>query len=158
MIMALAAVLHETGHLLVMKFYKCLPSEIRFIPGSVQICSPVCLGKPTVLILFAGPLFNLMLYAVFRLLGIFTQFADINLIYAVFNLLPFYGFDGGGIIEEFIIRKKGAVFAQKVLKAVTIAGACVIFFIAMLMTVLGFANFSVCIVFLYLILSVIFKF
>ncbi len=157
MYMVLAALLHETGHLLVMKIYNCRPSEVKFIPGSVQICSPICVGKPTVLILLAGPLFNILAFMLMGILGVFGDLAQINLIYAVFNLLPFYGLDGGGVLEEIIIRKKGALFAEKVLKTVTGVGAMMFLLLAIILALAGVVNYSAYIISLYLFLSVIFK-
>lgn len=161
--MLLAAFIHELGHLFVMKYFNCAPKEIRLIPGSVRIVSPVCHEKHTLIILLFGPLVNLVVFCLVyfssRALNVdyYIEFALINLVYGLFNLLPFYALDGGSILEEILSGKMGAVKAEKTIKAVTLIGAVLFLLIFILSFIKGNVNFSVFILSLYLILSVFLK-
>lgn len=162
--MLLAMFIHEMGHLLLMWIYDCAPTEIKLIPGSVQICSPVCESKPVVLILIAGPIINIIVFAIVFLSIImfrdtyYLDFALVNLIYGVFNLLPLTGLDGGSALEEVLIRKKGLAFARRILNIITVCFTLATLSVAVFLSILGVVNYSVYILVLYLILSILFKF
>lgn len=162
--MLISVFIHESGHLLLMWIYDCVPTEIKLIPGSVQICAPVCDGKPSVLISIAGPLANIIVFAVVFVSSImfrdsyYINFALVNLIYGVFNLLPLAGLDGGSALEEVLIKKKGADFARKTLNTVTVCAAVFTLSVAVFLSASGRANYSAYILSLYLVLSVLFKF
>ncbi len=161
--MLIAVFLHELGHLLVMKYFGCAPNEIRLIPGSIRIVSPVCAQKHSVLISLSGPFLNVLIFAVVYFsssvlcVDYYLDFAFINLVYGIFNLLPFYSLDGGSILEEIISTKFGAVKAQKILKVITVIGAVLFLLTFMFLALKGNINYSVLVLSLYLILSVFVK-
>lgn len=161
--MFLAVLIHELAHLLLMKYFGCAPNEIRLIPGSVRIVSPVCADKQSVVISLAGPVANIVVFVVVYCSSLaidvdyYLDFAFINLIYGIFNLLPFYALDGGSILEELIGVKTGVLKAQKIVKSVTMVGALVFFAFFVLLTLKGSVNYSVLVLSLYLILSVFIK-
>lgn len=161
--MLIAVFLHELGHLLVMKYFGCAPNEIKLIPGGIRIVSPVCAEKHSILISLSGPLLNLIIFTVVyfssSVLGVdyYLDFAFINLVYGIFNLLPFYSLDGGSIIEEIISTKFGTIKAQKILKLITVVGAVLFLLTFMIFSLKGNINYSVLVISLYLILSVFIK-
>lgn len=162
--MLLSVFIHESGHLLLMWIFDCVPTEIRLIPGSVQICGPVCAGRPSVLISLAGPFANIVVFAVVFFSSImlgdsyYITFSIVNLVYGIFNLLPLAGLDGGSALEEALIKIKGAVIARRILNIITVCVAVFVFSVAVFLSFIGRANYSVYILALYLVLSVLFKF
>ena len=161
--MLIAVFIHELGHLLVMKYFGCAPSEIRLIPGSIRIVSPVCAEKSSVIISLSGPILNILVFFVVYFFSsmlnveFYLDFAFINLVYALFNLLPFYSLDGGSALEEIIAKKSGGIKAQKTIKLITIIGALLFLFIFMFFTFKGSINYSMLVISFYLILSVFIK-
>ncbi len=161
--MLLAVFIHELGHLLVMKYYGCAPNEIRLIPGSIRILSPVCTEKHSVIISLSGPIVNILIFVIVYFSSLilcvdyYLDFAFINLIYGVFNLLPFYSLDGGSALEEIISNKVGGVKANKIIKSITVMGALCLIFTFVILAVKGNINYSVLVLSLYLILSVFIK-
>ena len=161
--MLIAIFIHELGHLAVMKYFGCAPSEIRLIPGSIRIISPLCADKNSVIISLSGPILNVLVFAVVyfssQILGVnyYLDFAFINLVYGVFNLLPFYSLDGGSILEEIIGSKIGGINGRKIIKAITLAGSLLFLTTFIVFAVKGSINYSVLAISLYLILSVFIK-
>lgn len=162
--MLLSVFIHESGHLLLMWIFDCVPTEIKLIPGSVQICAPVCDSKPSVMISLAGPFANIAVFIIVFVGSVmfgdsyYITFALVNLIYGVFNLLPLAGLDGGSALEELLIKKKGADFARRTLNTVTVCAAIFSLSVAVFLSIIGKGNYSAYILALYLILSVLFKF
>ena len=161
--MLIAVFIHELGHLLVMKYFGCAPSEIRLIPGSIRIVSPVCAEKSSVIISLSGPILNILVFFVVyffsSMLNVeyYLDFAFINLVYALFNLLPFYSLDGGSALEEIIAKKSGGIKARKTIKLITIIGALLFLLIFMFFAFKGNINYSMLVISFYLILSVFIK-
>ena len=162
--MLLAVLIHEGGHLLFMWLYDCAPTEIKLIPGSVQLCAPICSGKPSLLISLSGPIANIIVFilvfggSVMQGDDYYLTFAFVNLIYGVFNLLPLIGLDGGTALKEALINKKGEAFALRVLSAITVCAAVFSLSFAIFMSIIGRVNYSAYILSLYLVLSVLLKF
>lgn len=108
-----AILVHEISHVLVAK--KCgYDSEkiiISLLGGAALINSEwVNDDKSAIKIAFAGPLSNAALFLISFLLGIFYGkyfiiFAFINLVIAVFNLIPVYPMDGGVIFYHILNRE-----------------------------------------------------
>ena len=104
-----AVFVHETGHMLAMWAADCQPKAIRLIPTSVQIVrgfSPKKYGELS--ITACGPAANLVIFfTLFVNYLIFKSeqslvFSIINLVIAIFNLLPVSGLDGGTLLAIFI--------------------------------------------------------
>ncbi len=162
--MLCSVVFHEAGHLAAMYICGCAPSEIRLIPGLVQICMPAVSLRHEAFILVCGPLVNLLLFSllfincyVFSNIW-FLDFSVINLIYGVFNMLPVKGVDGGSLLHIFLSRIFGTIKADRVLNTITVIAAVLVFLGAVFLTVKGNANYSAYIMAVYLILSVFLKF
>ena len=130
-----AIAVHETGHLFAMWVTECEPKSVRLIPASVQIVrkmSPKPNGEISVSVM--GPVANLLLFAVlyinYRLFGNLhiLEFAFLNLIICIFNLLPVKGLDGGSILKELLIKKISEQKAEIIITATSLftASAAVI--------------------------------
>jgi len=106
---ALAVMIHEFGHLLAMWAAGCAPKSIRLIPASVQIIRSFSVSSGAeIAILLSGPTANvsvfLALYLNTRFFGNenIYAFGVLNLIIALFNLLPVHPLDGSRILAYFL--------------------------------------------------------
>lgn len=92
-------IIHELSHI-IMALLLC--EKIRMIKILPCGCSCSLRNQSTIkswkmiLILFAGPLINL----IFSRIGYFSMgFREANLFLGIFNLLPFFSLDGGNIMK-----------------------------------------------------------
>lgn len=152
-----AVFIHESGHLLAMWAADCQPRAIRLIPTSVQIVrgfSPKKCGEIAVTV--CGPAANLVIFGVlFANWSIFKSvqslsFAILNLVIAVFNLLPVSGLDGGTLLTYTIAHFTDIYRAERIVRIVTAVFALVAFLLGVYLWVRGTVNISVFIVAMYL--------
>lgn len=162
--MLFAVLIHETGHLFLMWLFGCAPSEINLIPASVRITASAQREKgPNILILFFGPFLNIIIFLViflnYKVFGEerFLVFALVNLIYGVFNLLPFKGLDGGSILEE-LISPLGRKNTVRIMGSITLTAGMVFLAFAIILAFRGNTNYSAFIMALYLLITVVVKF
>lgn len=103
---------HETGHLAAMIFFRQKPRSVIAYAGGIKItpsCTPLGGGWNDIIVLLSGCGANFLLAAVeFFCVGL-DSFAEINLLLAAFNLLPFRYFDGGRALEMLVSGKTLAV-------------------------------------------------
>ncbi len=108
-VMLSAALVHEAGHLLTIRLLGAKITSFTLTPLGADISIDrmrLSYGKEF-LVFLAGGLFNLMcaavclLYAETSPTASYLMFA--NLLYAVFNLLPVRGLDGGGALEDVLL-------------------------------------------------------
>ena len=152
-----AVFIHESGHLLAMWAADCQPKAVRLIPTSVQIIRGFSTKKyGEAAIAFCGPAANLVLfgvlYANYNIFGseISLNFAILNLVIAVFNLLPVSGLDGGTILTLFIARFTNVYKAESTVRIITVVFAVVAFLLGVYLASIGTVNISVFIVAIYL--------
>ena len=152
-----AVFIHESGHLLAMWAADCHPRAIRLIPSSVQIIrgfSPKKCGEIAVTV--CGPASNLVIFGVlFGNYFIFKNeqslsFAILNLVIAVFNLLPVSGLDGGTLLAAAIAHFTDIYRAERIVRIITAVFACITFLLGVYLWVSGTVNISVFIVAAYL--------
>lgn len=152
-----AVFIHETGHLLAMWAADCQPKQIRLIPSSVQIVrsfSPKRCGEAA--IAFCGPAANLVIFGVLTAnYFIFKSeqsitFALLNLVIAVFNLLPVSGLDGGTLLTLFVAHFTDIYRAERIVRIITAVFAFAAFLLGVYLWVSGTVNISVFIVAVYL--------
>ena len=158
-----AVLIHETGHLLAMWAADCAPKEIRLIPASVQIVESFPKSNAAQAgIIICGPLCNAAvgaaLFINYRLgVDVSLKFALLNIVLAVFNLLPVSGLDGGRLTELIIAKKKDLYTAEKTVKILTLAFAIAAVLFGTGLLIKGRANISVFIVALYLAVCALIK-
>lgn len=152
-----AVFIHESGHLLAMWAADCQPRAIRLIPASVQIVrsfSPKKCGE--VAITICGPAANLVIFGVLFTNWCFFKseqslsFAILNLVIAVFNLMPVSGLDGGTLLAAAIANFTDIYRAERIVRIITAIFACVAFLLGVYLWVSGTVNISVFIVAVYL--------
>ena len=159
-----AVFIHETGHLFAMWVTDCQPRAIRLIPTSVQIVRDFsCKKGGEITIAICGPAANLVLfltliinYLVFKSEQSLS-FAILNLVLAIFNLLPLLGFDGGVILTEGISRFTDIYKAESIVRIVTVIFAFFAFVVGVYLWIYVKLNISVFIVVVYLVVCVLVK-
>lgn len=152
-----AVFIHESGHLLAMWASDCQPRAIRLIPTSVQIIrefSPKRCGE--IAVTLCGPLANLVIfgvllanYFIFKNEQVLT-FSILNLVIAVFNLLPVSGLDGGTLLTAAIACFTDIYKAEGIVRIVTAVFAVMAFLTGVYLWASGTLNISVFIVAVYL--------
>ncbi len=159
----LAVILHEMGHLLAMKALCCAPREIRLIPASVQLVKPFCARRGgEAIIALSGPVANiiffLLFYGAYLLWGgsLTLLLAALNIILAVFNLLPVSGLDGGTLLRLFL-EKRHPNSAALAVKITTAALSATVFLLGVYLWSCGSLNLSLFVLALYLAVCVFIK-
>jgi len=128
-LLGFSVVLHELGHSLVAIRKGGRVQEIVLYPigGMARISHLPANPKDEFLIAAAGPAVSLLLTLCGGLLAVgwaslgsamlmlfFVNLAAINLILALFNLIPAFPMDGGRILRAWLTRRKGRVEATRV--------------------------------------------
>lgn len=131
-----AALIHELGHITAMKLSGTAPKQIILKPCSITIVNPFPSYGDTkdLIISLSGPLANIIaalpLYTAFYLTGkvVFANLYAVQLITAVFNLIPVSGLDGGKILLILTGKIFGSQKALLILKITSLlfAGALII--------------------------------
>jgi stage IV sporulation protein FB len=120
----LAATLHETGHLVTMRAFGVKPSQIRFNPFGIDIIKSCCADhsyQHDALISLAGPGANAvaaLLMCTFQNPAT-TCFILVNLIIALFNLLPIEPLDGGQALYSILCIKFSADQSAKIVAVIS---------------------------------------
>ncbi len=159
-----AILMHEMGHLFMMWVVDSAPKSVKLIPASIQITTPFQRRyRNDVLISFAGPLVNIVLFLTlyFNFLAFRNQttlyFGVLNLVIALFNLLPIKGLDGGTILYCILAKYKGVEKASLILKYITLLASAVIIATAIILSIGGNINISFYIVGIYLLIASLVK-
>ncbi len=159
-----AVLLHETGHLFMMWVIDCAPKRIKLIPASIQITTPFQKRyRNDILIAASGPVVNIILFLTlyFNFLAFGNQitlyFALLNLVIALFNLLPVKGLDGGTILYCILAKFKGPERAAVILKIITLVLAVLIIVTAITLSLRGRFNISIYIMGIYLLIASLVK-
>ncbi|MBE6815201.1 MAG: hypothetical protein E7522_07120 [Ruminococcaceae bacterium] len=117
------AIIHELGHLFFLNKFgvKICELKISLFGANIKTESFKKISmKKEIIILLSGPLVNLIFSAVLYFVNLIIKNVDlsnlilINLGLAIFNLMPFYNFDGGKIIE--ILLK--SIFNEKITETI----------------------------------------
>ena len=131
-------ILHELGHLVFMLLFKIRVSEIKLYGAGIKICANGVGELKRInqtLIYFGGCLMNLLLYLIFINIGL-VDYALINLIICIFNLLPITHFDGGKILELYLPCLK------RLLKVLSTLFSCILFGIIVALSVISLKDIT----------------
>ncbi len=140
--------LHELGHLSAMFFFgeKVRSVQLGYFGMKIDCGDRIFpAGRETVIAL-AGPAVNLMLAAVFRLLG-FKEVFSLNLALALFNLLPVKMLDGGRILALFI--------SPRAMRTMGITAGIVMSLLGAAVAIYTKTNYIILIVSLYILLGAV---
>lgn len=128
--MMCSCVIHEIGHITATILCNVKIEKIVFDFGGIKMvseCKIKSIGTD-IFVLLSGPFFNMLSALFYYHLECYTAFS-VNLILALFNLLPFPALDGGTvlkkILEYFCINADFVMKLTAILSAVTV---CVLMF------------------------------
>ena len=131
----LAAMIHESGHLLAMLLLRTPPAELRLCPFGIEFVKRESRANHYIedaVISLAGPCAHAVAGAVFLSLGQGENvFFAANFLLAVLNLLPIEPLDGGQTLFSFLCLRHPLETAGKVIEVVS-------FFTLLPLSVLGF--------------------
>lgn len=159
-----AVFIHETGHILAMWASDCQPKAIRLIPTSVQITrSFSCKKRGEFAITLCGPLFNLVVFGV--LLANYSlfkneqslHFAILNLVIAIFNLLPIAGLDGGMLLSLLLSRFLDIYKSESIVRIIGVVFGFFTFIFGVYLWVSETMNISVFFIAIYFIICSLIK-
>lgn len=130
MLLALiACILHEFGHIFLMCLFGVAPKRITFYGAGIKITpnnKTITSNLQDFIILIGGSVTNLIILSILYPLSKdnfhVSLFAIFNLIIGVFNLIPFKHFDGGKIIELFLVSKvpEKSIKIRKIIRVISI--------------------------------------
>lgn len=148
-----AALIHETAHLVTMMFLKSKPRKIKLIPGGINIVDE-SVKTPTedILILLSGPVSNLICFIIFK-----DVFSVVSLLLFIYNMMPIIGLDGGRILSILISINFGVKASEKVLLTISIIFAILFILLFIYLFKNGVKNYSVLVFSLYLISTLFLK-
>ena len=114
-LLLLAAGAHEGGHLLALQLFRVPVGRLRLTAFGAELAAPLeRLPYPRELaVLLAGPAVNLCLAVLAAFCWRAFFFAGINLILALFNLLPIYPLDGGRALEALLCWLWSPVWGER---------------------------------------------
>ncbi len=106
-----AVLLHEIGHLIVMKLNRIAPKSVKMSLGGVLIVgNAYCTAKESISVALAGPLVNIVFSVVFYFSGVYfdslllAAFGVVQFLVGIINLLPIKGLDGGTVLRNLLER------------------------------------------------------
>lgn len=93
-------VIHELSHLLCIFLFKSEVKAVKLIVGVISVeYADICESYKKIIALLAGPASNIALALIFKMHNNDVVFA-LNIVIAIYNLLPLDGLDGGAIAAE----------------------------------------------------------
>ncbi len=159
-----AVVMHEIGHLVMIKKSRTAPKSVRLSLGGVLIVgNAYCTAKENVVIALAGPVTNLLLAAVFYTLGVCfdsllsAAFGVVHFLVGAVNILPIRGLDGGTVLRIFL-EKRCKFKADLIFKFISIGVAIAVLVFGVAVAVKNTSNPSLLLLGIYLIILNVFRF
>ena len=161
-----SALLHEIGHLCALKHFGAdiLEFKISLFGGNIKTQNIERIDYlKDIIISLSGPMVNLYLSLIFCFFNkffensIFIEIIMVNLILAVFNLLPFYSFDGGKILEAILKIYFNETIASRVITIISFIVLIPITYFSILMFLSSNNNFYFILVSLLMLLTIILK-
>ena len=162
----ISALLHEFGHLFSLKFCgaKILEFKISLFGGKIETEN----FTPTnyfqdIFIYFSGPFINLFISIFCYFLNFYLNSAEliditsVNAVLGVFNLLPFYNFDGGKIIGTLLKIKLTEKQTENILTIISFVVLIPFIYFSVIIFLQNKNNFYLLIVSLLMLLTIILK-
>lgn len=158
-----AVVVHEIGHLIVMKKQGVAPKSINFTAAGILICGNAFFSvKQGIVIALAGPISNIVFTVCFYISGVLFKsdlliiFAAVQLLVGLINLLPIKGLDGGTVLINLFYRLN-LKNADMILSLVSIITAVLVTVLGTAIMVRNVGNPSLMLLGIYLIILNILK-
>lgn len=152
----LSILLHEAGHLLVMALLGISIERVTLLPIGIDIKRhQKYISYPKEMILaLAGIAVNLLVFIIFRK---YEFFAYTNLLYALINLIPIKGLDGGCALEAFLLSVCDYDTADRILKTITFIFLWLLWMTGVYVLLVLNGNISIFALSVFLFVSVIMK-
>lgn len=162
------AVVHEIVHLIFIYRFSVAPKEVSFTLFGANIKKAITVTNnlnSEIIINASAPVFNILTGAFFYLLskyisdyeGALIEMASINLVLGIFNLIPFYTFDGGNTLKYILLKYFSDKRTEQALTCISLAVTIAFSFISIHIFLNYQHNFSLFIMSIYMFLSIIFK-
>lgn len=162
----ISALLHEFGHLFALKFFgaKILEFKISLFGGKIETENFTRTNYfQDIFIYFSGPFINLFISIFCYFLNFYLNSAKllditiVNAILGVFNLLPFYNFDGGKIVGTLLKIKFKEKQAETILTIISFVVLIPFIYFSITIFLQNKNNFYFLIVSLLMLLTIILK-
>ncbi len=159
-------IIHELGHLIFLKYFKVNITEFSLSLFGANIkkdlFNKIDYSKD-ILIYFSGPLFNLIFSFCFFICNkiknelFFQEMFTVNLFLALFNLLPFYSFDGGKILLSLLKIKFNEKFSENIITIISVFVVIIFVPFSINLFLNNKENFSLLLLSVFMLLSLILK-
>lgn len=155
--MLMCALLHEAGHLTAMRVIGVRPEKITVMPLGADIKMSCMCGYGQDMLIYAsgaaanffGALSGYFIYLHYP--SALVMFIIIsNLFYAVFNMLPVRGLDGGGFAEALLMQSFPQDTAWKICSVLSCVSMVLLLVLSLFLIFASGTNFSLLIIILYL--------
>lgn len=130
LLVILSAILcHEAGHLILMRIFSVEIASVTLLPLGIDIRPKTRLVsyRDQALISLGGAAVNIILFLLLR--HSFPFLAYTNILYAIFNLLPIEGLDGGEALFSLLSCICDRIYCERVLRVTSVA-FCIILWLA----------------------------
>lgn len=154
----ISAMLHETVHLFFITVFSGLPKSITLsiFGGNIERGITTCSNPQEFIINISAPVFNILLGVVLLLLKKST-FGVINIVLGVFNILPFYNFDGGNALKIILQGIVSEEASDKIIFIISVLLTVIITIFSITTIISSKLNFTVIFISIYMLVTVIFK-
>ena len=152
----LPVLLHEAGHVFVMLCLKTEIEQLTLLPFGIDIKRRdkfISYPKEAAIAL-AGPSVNILVFFIF---AEYRFFAYINLLYALINLIPVKGLDGGNALEAFLLSRWDFAIIQRVMKTLSFVFLILLWILGVYILFILEGNISIFALSLFLFVTVIMK-
>ncbi len=164
----LSAVMHELTHLIFIYLFSSAPKKVTFTLFGADILRDITAMHnytSEVIINISAPLLNIALGVLCSLMSscafvyrnLINEIAVINISMGIFNLLPFYSFDGGNALKYFLLKSLNETKTEKALTFTSVLVAVIFSFLSVYMIFMYKNNISLIIVSFYMFFCIIFK-
>ena len=167
-ILLFSAILHEMVHLFFIYLFSVPPEKVSFTILGADIKRAITASynyNSEIIINASAPVFNISAGAVFYLLSalntdyvvIFKEISEANIVLGLFNLIPYYTFDGGNVLKYILLKHFTSKITEKILTIVSLTVTVAFSFVSIHIFLNYRHNFSLFIICAYMFLSIIFK-
>ena len=148
------SLLHETGHLLAMVYFGCIPDSIVFGMSGIKITKKELSLSPIqeCVTALSGPFVNLIMMLIFSFCMKSLPFV-INTGLLIFNLLPLKNLDGGRFIYNMMLHFSDNIHAVRVLFAAECITLIFLIILLIFSLIKDFANTT----FVFFVLMIVFS-
>lgn len=149
----LFAFIHEMAHTIIGLILKLKPKTLEIQPFGVGIIfeSFENSERNKIIIALAGPITNILIALIFIFIKIKVQttIVNVNILLAMFNLIPIYPIDGGRILKAILTTKEGKERAETAINKVSNITLIIITLLSSIL-ILVYKNIGLFIIIIYL--------